>query len=50
MNEIQLALGIDALFAGRIGLPMLILGLVGILIDQWQGKRDRDVGHKLPKP
>lgn len=36
MNEILLALGVAALFLIRIGIPVAVLVILGILIDRWQ--------------
>jgi hypothetical protein len=40
MNEIQLAVNVGALFLIRIGLPMLILIVLGILVDWLQTRRE----------
>ena len=50
MNEIQLAVGVVALFVARIGLPMLILIVIGILVDRWQSKRNQDADNRIRKP
>lgn len=49
MNEIQLAVGVVALFVARIGLPMLILIVIGILIDRLQSIREQDTEHRIRK-
>ena len=38
MNEILLALSVVALFLIRIGVPVAVLIVLGILIDRWQSK------------
>lgn len=39
MNGIWVVLSVAGLFLVRIGLPVLMLVILGILIDRWQSKR-----------
>ena len=43
MLELQLAIGILVMFFLRIGLPLLLLIILGTLIDRWQTKREQDI-------
>lgn len=38
MDEILLAVGVMVLFLIRIGVPVAILVMLGLLIDRWQSK------------
>ncbi len=49
MNEIQLAVGVVALFVARIGLPMLTLIVIGIMIDRWQSMRNQGARQRIHK-
>lgn len=43
MEQLLLTLGVAVLFSLRIGVPVLVLLLLGILIDRWQSKREQNV-------
>lgn len=40
MNEPTLILGVVVMFLTRIGIPVLVLIVLGVLIDRWQSQRD----------
>lgn len=40
MNELSLMFGVVLMFLLRIGLPVLVLIVLGVLIDRWQSQRD----------
>jgi hypothetical protein len=41
MDDLMMIFGVAALFLFRIGVPVILLVGLGILIDRWQGRRDR---------
>ena len=43
MNELSLMFGVVLMFLLRIGLPILVLIVLGVLIDRWQSQRDEYV-------
>ena len=45
MDDLMLIIGVAGLFLLRIGIPVLLLITLGILIDRWQTKRDKQVSH-----
>lgn len=53
MSEIQLVADVIFLFLFRIGLPLLVLVIVGVAIERWQRKlheendSQRDYSNKL---
>jgi type III secretory pathway component EscR len=42
MNDILLTLGVIVLFVARIGIPMMILIGLGIALDRWQSRREKN--------
>ena len=40
MNELSLIFGVVMMFLLRIGIPVLVLIVLGVLIDRWQSQRD----------
>lgn len=47
MEQILLILSVAIMFLIRIGVPVIVLIILGILIDRWQAKRDKDVQKEL---
>ena len=45
MDEILVALAVAALFLIRIGVPVAILIVLGILIDRWQSNTHHRAGR-----
>lgn len=43
MNEISMIISVAGLFIIRIGVPVAILIIIGILIDRWQTRLDKDL-------
>lgn len=43
MDDLMLIIGVAGMFLLRIGIPVLLLIMLGILIDRWQTKRENDV-------
>lgn len=43
MKEIWLVLSVVGLFLLRIGVPLLLLMLVGVFIERWQTRREEEV-------
>lgn len=46
MEQLLLIVSVTVLFVIRIGIPVIVLLSIGILIDRWQSKREKD----LPLP
>lgn len=47
MEQLLLVLSVAAMFIIRIGIPVILLLAIGLLIDRWQSKRERDVQQEL---
>jgi len=43
MNELTSILGVTAMFLLRVGLPIVLLVILGIAIDRWQTKREERI-------
>jgi hypothetical protein len=43
MNELTNIASIAGLFLLRIGVPLVLFALLGILIDRWQSKREEEI-------
>lgn len=41
MDELLLSLSVIGMFILRIGVPMLILVGIGIVVDRWQSRREK---------
>ena len=46
MQNIQLILGVALMFFLRIGLPLLLLIILGTLIDRWQTARENEIRQR----
>jgi hypothetical protein len=49
MDDLLMVLSVAALFLLRIGVPVILLVGLGIFIDRWQSKRERDVERQIHK-
>jgi hypothetical protein len=49
MDDIGMVLGVVVLFLVRVGLPVIALVALGLLVDRWQSKRERDIQQKYGK-
>jgi len=49
MEQILLTLSIVALFLLRLGVPVIVLVSLGIIIDRWQSKRERNLQQSTHK-
>lgn len=49
MEQLLMILSVAALFFVRIGIPVIILIILGILIDRWQNMREHAVRRELDK-
>jgi len=47
MDGILSVLSVAGLFLLRVGVPVVVLVLVGILIDRWQSKRDAEIQRQI---
>ncbi len=47
MIELTTVLSVILLFVVRIGIPIAILMVLGVLVDRWQQKRAHEVEHYL---
>ena len=47
MDGILSVLSVAGLFLLRVGVPVVLLVLVGILIDRWQSKRDAEIQRQI---
>ena len=50
MNGLWIVLEVVGLFFLRIGVPLLILIVVGIVLDRWQSRRTEAWRQAPPKP
>lgn len=46
MQDIQLVLNVAVMFFMRIGIPLLVLILLGTLIDRWQTAREDELRRR----
>lgn len=46
MDALITTLVVAGLFLFRIGVPVVLLVGLGVLIDRWQSKRERDIQHQ----
>lgn len=46
MQDIQLVLGVAVIFFLRIGIPVLLLIILGTLIDRWQTARENEIRRR----
>jgi uncharacterized membrane protein len=49
MEQVLLVVSVAAMFIIRIGIPVILLLSVGILIDRWQSKREKEVQQEMTK-
>jgi hypothetical protein len=49
MEQLLLVISVAVMFIIRIGIPVILLLSIGILIDRWQSKREKDVQQELHK-
>ncbi len=49
MEQLLLTLSVAALFLIRIGIPVIVLITVGVLVDHWQSKREKDAQQTTHK-
>lgn len=46
MAEFQLVFGVVVMFLLRIGIPVLLLIILGSIIDRWQTARENDIRER----
>lgn len=46
MQEIQLIVSVAVMFFLRIGIPLLVLIVLGTLIDRWQTNRENEIRQR----
>lgn len=46
MQDIQLVLSVAVMFFLRIGIPLLVLIVLGTLIDRWQTNRENEIRQR----
>lgn len=49
MEQLLLVVSVAAMFLLRIGVPVILLLSIGILIDRWQSKREKEVQQEIHK-
>jgi hypothetical protein len=49
MEQLLLVVSVAVMFLVRIGIPVILLLAIGILIDRWQSKREREVQQEIHK-
>lgn len=49
MESILLVLSVVALFLVRVGIPVILLIVLGIVIERWQRSRENEIQHYLAK-
>jgi hypothetical protein len=50
MDDLLMVLSVAGLFLLRIGVPVMLLVGLGLLIDRWQSKRERDINTEAHNP
>jgi hypothetical protein len=50
MEQVELVLSIVLMFVVRLGIPVLVLILIGTLIDRIQSRREKQLPHIPHKP
>lgn len=49
MEQLLLVVSVVVMFLLRIGVPVILLLTIGVLIDRWQSKREKEVQHEIHK-
>jgi hypothetical protein len=47
MEQVLLVVSVAVMFIIRIGVPVILLLSLGILIDRWQSRREKEVQQEL---
>jgi|GEM_PF-6705390 len=45
MTELALVINVVLMFFGRIGIPLILLVILGVLIDRWQQRLHEEADH-----
>ena len=49
MEQLLLVISVAVMFIVRIGIPVILLLAIGLLIDRWQSRREKEVEQEIHK-